>query len=256
MSAMPLIQLPPLLPEKQIASLFLLPDCDMACVFCASERGFDVMSCADAHGVVDALAATAVRNIVFGGGEPLLWPHDLDALAGHARRLGFLTQVCTNGAAALGATDLPHVDRVILPLESTDAATHDALRRRAGGHHAGVLERLRALLDGGREVTLSTVVTARNIDHVARIGELLAGLAAGGGRIHAWHLYRFLAVGRGGAENANALAVDAPAYLSVCAEAKGLGLPFPVYRRDDMLRSSSVEFLWMEDGRLRVGSAG
>ena len=34
----------------------------------------------------------------------------------------------------------------------------------------------------------------------------------------------------------------------------GLDLGFPVYRRDNMLRSSSVEFFWYEEGRLRVGS--
>ena len=245
---------PDVRPGKRIASVFLLPDCDMACTFCASERGFDVMTYDEADALLTALASTAIESVVLGGGEPLLWPHGIDRLAARASELGFVVQVCTNGGAPIRPFDLPHVDRIILPLESTVAATHDDLRRRAGGHHAGVVERIESLLAGGRELTLSTVVTAGNIEHLPAIAAYLDGLARAGGRLHAWHLYRFLPVGRGGAANAPALEVTAAAFSAACERAKSLPLPFPVYRRDDMLRSSSVEFFWREDGRLRTSA--
>jgi len=239
-----------------IASLFLLPQCDMGCRFCASEAGFSTMDFDQALGLLLALRRRGVESVVFGGGEPSLWPHGLGRICGAAKRLGFLVQVCTNGVALpQGFERDPRVDRYILPLESADPAVHDRIRRRAGGsHHAIVLERLAALAGSGTEVTMSTVVTRDNVDGLEAIADLLARARRHGLSIHAWHLYRFLAVGRGGAANAASLDVGRGEFLRTCAAVRRRDPGFRIYRRDDMLRSSTVEFFWFEGERLRIGS--
>jgi MoaA/NifB/PqqE/SkfB family radical SAM enzyme len=240
-------------PRKRIASVFLLPDCAMACRFCASAPDFAVMSKAQAEGLLGDLAARGIDNLVLGGGEPFLWPHGLRELAERARSLGFLVQVCTSGADLPdGFERLPAFDRFILPLEAADAATHDRLRIHPGGHHRLVLARLEALVAAGRELTISTVVTRENLAGLPALAALLASLKAKGARLHAWHLYRFLPIGRAGAPNADSLDLDLRAYLDAVEAVRRANLGFPVFRRSDMRRASSVVYLWAEADGLRV----
>jgi MoaA/NifB/PqqE/SkfB family radical SAM enzyme len=135
-----------------------------------------------------------------------------------------------------------------------DPAIHDGLRAHPAGHHRLVLDRIDTLAGSGRQLTVSTVVTRDNIDRLAEVGEFLAHSTARGVDVHAWHLYRFLPVGRSGSRNANRLSITHGEFASACARARNPRLPFRVYRRDNMLRSSSVEFFWFENGRLEVGS--
>jgi MoaA/NifB/PqqE/SkfB family radical SAM enzyme len=243
-------------PRKRIASLFLTPLCDMGCRFCASETDFSTMSFDEATSLLSALRRR-VEGVVLGGGEPFLWPHDLEKLACLACDMGFQVQVCTNGVSLPeGFEHIDAIHRYILPLEAMDPGMHDGLRIRAGGgHHGIVMDRIQALAKAGREITLSTVVTSKNIAELQPIAEWLAWQSLVGLKVHAWHLYRFLPVGRGGAQHGQELAVDREAYLRACSAMKTAGLPFPVLRRDDMTRASTVEFCWFEKGRLRMGSA-
>lgn len=242
-------------PRKRIASLFLTPLCDMGCRFCASEADFSVMSFAEATMLLSALRGR-VDGVVLGGGEPFLWPHGLEKLACLACDMGLQVQVCTNGVnMPAGFERLEAVHRYILPLEAMDPGLHDRLRIRAGGgHHGIVMDRIQALSRAGREITLSTVVTSENLGGLQAIAEWLAWQTLVGLKVHAWHLYRFLPVGRGGAAHGQELAVERDLYLRACGAVKAAGLPFPVLRRDDMTRASTVEFCWFEKGRLRLGS--
>ena len=244
-------------PRKRIASLFLTPLCDMGCRFCASETDFSAMSFDEATSLLSALRGR-VDGVVLGGGEPFLWPHDLGKLACLASDMGFQVQVCTNGVnMPAGYERIEAIHRYILPLEAMDAGLHDSLRIRAGGgHHGIVMDRIQALARAGCEITISTVVTSKNIGELQAIAEWLAWQSMVGLKVHAWHLYRFLPVGRGGAPQGQELAVDREAYLQACDAMKSAGLPFPVLRRDDMTRASTVEFCWFEKGRLRLGSEG
>jgi len=250
------VELPIEIPEhKRVAAFFLLPDCDIRCTFCISHNGFDVVDEERARLFLELLAPTSIESVVLGGGEPLLWPHDLARLATRCGELGMVSQLNTHGGGLMERFgELAGVDRFILPVESTDPAVHDNLRRGKLGHHRMVCELIERAIDVGRELTFATVVTAENHQDVAGIGAWFAELEARGARIHAWHLYNFLPEGRGGARRiAQHLALPREDFLAACAAAKGTGLGFPVYRRDDMLRSSTVEFFWFEDGRLCVG---
>jgi MoaA/NifB/PqqE/SkfB family radical SAM enzyme len=250
-----MIRLPELDPRKTIASLFLLPDCDMACRFCASERGFSTMGPDTAEKLLDTLRAHGFESVVFGGGEPSLWPHDLGRLTRKARELGFVVQVCTNGVGLPERfPDDADVDRYILPLESMEPEVHDRLRIHERGHHALMLRRIEQLAGSGRALTVSTVITRANLHHLEEIADYLRGMEAHGVTVHAWHLYRFIPVGRGGRPNAEKLAVSRDEFLDACRRAKRSGLGFPVYRRDNMLRSSTVEFFWTEGTELHTGS--
>ena len=240
---------------KRVATLFLLPHCDMSCTFCASESGFSVMSFEEAAGLLRGLARGPVRSVVLGGGEPFLWPHGLVRLARLGRSLGLLVQVCTNGVhLPRGFERLEGIDRYILPLESMVPLQHDALRRHPRGHHAVVLQRIAELAGTGRQLTVSTVVTRANIGCLEAIADYLCGIRLRGVALHAWHLYRFLPVGRGGTVHATDLAVAEADYLRACETARSLARGFRVFRRPDMQRSSTVEYFWFERGRLRVGS--
>jgi len=249
-----MVKLPPLGRRKRIASLFLLPQCDMTCRFCASESEFSVMTFEQAVGLLEALREQGIRNVVFGGGEPTLWPHDPERLCGVARRLGFFVQLCTNGVGLGAALERrPEFDRCILPLESMDPAVHDALRQLASGHHALVLRRIAELSDAKVELSLATVVTRENLSGLTAIGEHLTEARRSGAAIHAWHLYRFLPVGRAGRAQSERLGVSRAEYLGACASARAAAKGYSVYRRNNMLRSRSVEFFWFEGRRLRVG---
>ncbi len=244
-------------PRKRIASFFLTSRCDMGCRFCASETDFSVMSFDEAAALLSALKGR-VDSVVLGGGEPLLWPHDLEKLACFASDLGLQVQVCTNGVnLPPGFETIAAIHRYILPLESLDPELHERLRvLDGGGHHGLVMARIRTLVEAGREFTLSTVVTRDNLIGLQDLAEWLAAECLSGLKLHAWHLYRFLPVGRGGAVNGQSLAVDRDEYLRACRALKAAGLPFAVYQRDDMQRASSVEFFWFQQGRLRMGSDG
>ena len=255
MSHVPTVDPGPTDPRRTIAVLFLLPDCDMRCRFCASERSFDTMSFAQACALLEALRAHGFRNVVLGGGEPALWPHDLVALCRLARELGFLVQLNTNGVRVPpGFPRVPGVDRTILSLEAADRALHDSLRPGRTSHYGLTQERIAALARAERELTISTVVTARNAHAVVDVARHLRSWWTRGARLHAWHLYNFLPVGRGGRPHAEELAVPRERFLAACRIAKASGLPFPVYRRSHMLRSSTVEFFRYERGELVGGS--
>ncbi len=243
--------LPDIPRDKWIAAIYLLPDCNMGCTFCGSELGFDVLDPTLARRMLVDLKARGFTQVVLGGGEPLLWPHGVVDLAQAARELGFLVQLCTNGTLLEGLERETAFDRFILPLEALTPALHDQLRVLPGGHHAQVLAALDRLQAAGRSVSLATVVTRENLAELPPLAEELARRKAAGLAIHAWHLYRFLPVGREGRAHAG-LATTAEAYRAAVDHVRSVNRGFPIYRRSDMLRSSSVAYVWSEGGRLRT----
>ncbi len=241
--------------KAEVAVLMLHSACQMRCPFCVTEGSLSPMSFDQAAGLLKDLRAEGFNNVVFGGGEPTLWRGGLEALARLAKQAGFLTQVGSNGIAMEGAiASSPFIDRWVLPLESPFADTHDRMRPLEGSHHALILERLERLRREGREVTLSTVVTRENGGELEDLADFLEGYVERGGRVHAWHLYRFLPLGRGGWINSPALGMSQGLYDACCDSARARVRSFRAYKRPDMFHSHDVDFFWFEGAALRRGS--
>jgi pyruvate-formate lyase-activating enzyme len=239
----------------RIAVVFLHADCNMTCTFCVTENTVDTMGFDQATRVLAVLKQRSVDNVVLGGGEPFAWPGDTVGLAARAKELGFVVQVGTNGIAMPeNYSRIDSIDRYVLPLDAADASVHNELRRYGNRHHAIILDRLEALRRRGKTVTVSTVVTARNIHALSDLSAFLARYRDDGGRIHAWHLYKFIPEGRGGRRNADSLRVSDSDYDAACNRAKGESPGVTVFKRKDMFHSKSVDFFWYEKGTMRVGS--
>jgi MoaA/NifB/PqqE/SkfB family radical SAM enzyme len=235
----------------RVAVLFLSPACNMACEFCGAEAAFSPMSWGKALELLQSLKRRGVESVVLGGGEPFLWREDPRRLAAEARALGLHTQVGSNGSWGMqDAETLRAFDRWVLPLESGEEAVHDAMRPHEGGHLAlvkSLLERLRELKV---EATISTLVTGENFDTLVALGEWIQAYASRGGRLHAWHLYRFLPVGRGGKLNSSRF-LTAPGVfdeIGTLLQSRFPGLT--IYRRPDMYHSKRVSFHWSERGKM------
>ena len=228
--------------RPDIAVVMLTPACGMSCAFCVTED-FEPMDFEEAVALLRGLRERGILRLVLGGGEPFTWGHGTLALAARAKAMGFHVQVGTNGIdLPEGFERLDSIDRYVLPLESTDPAVHDGLRVFSRSHHAIILDRLERLRAAGKPVTVSTVVTRENIGDLPGLGRFLEAYRLGGGLLHAWHLYRFIPVGRGGGRHAERLAVDEADFHRPCDALKEAGLGFPVYKRPDMYRSRTVGF--------------
>jgi MoaA/NifB/PqqE/SkfB family radical SAM enzyme len=241
--------------RERIAVLFLQPQCNMTCLFCATEDGFQAMGLEQARILIQALHADGVTNVILGGGEPFAWKPGAMALAEYAKSLGLLVQIGTNGLALPeGYERSPWVDRYILPLESAEARLNDTLRIHRAGHHAVVLDRLRTLGRAGKSVTVSTVVTRLNLGGLDDMGRLLADYHREFGNLHAWHLYRLLLVGRGGTVHGPRLDVSAEDYRLACDRVRERETGIRILKRPDMLHSARVGFYWLQAGRYRCQS--
>ncbi len=239
----------------QIAVVFLHPACNMTCTFCGTENDIDSMTPEQAWTLFDRIKGRGFGNVVLGGGEPFAWPHDVVSAAEDAKANGLFVQVGTNGIGLPADFEaLDCIDRYVLPLDGADAEGHNAVRITRNGHYELIVKRLETLRRARKSVTVSTVVTSRNANDLDRIGSFLATYHEWGGQLHAWHLYKFLPIGRGGRENADTLSIPDADYNAACAVVKGRDLGFPVYKRQDMRHSRHVDFFWYEGGALRIGS--
>ncbi|MAE45485.1 MAG: hypothetical protein CMJ86_01215 [Planctomycetes bacterium] len=241
--------------KYSIAVILLQPQCNMTCSFCVTENDFDRMEYSEALRLLDHLRDDGIRTVIFGGGEPFAWPGDLIALASQAKARGMIVQVGTNGVdLPAGFSGLTCIDRWILPLESVAPNIHNAMRQWRGGHHGTIVERLGELQRACRTVTVSTVLTAVNIDGVADLARYLREYHSVAENVHAWHLYQFLPIGRGGERSKAELAIPPEQFEAACESVRCDELPFSVFRRADMYRPRTIAFYWSKDGILRSGS--
>lgn len=239
----------------QIAVIFLHGGCNMHCTFCATSEQVAALTFRETCDLLDMLERRGFVNVVLGGGEPFAWGEDTLSLAREAKARGFVVQIGTNGVAMpAGFAHEPAVDRYVLPLDGPDDASHNQLRHYGEGHFACVRDRLESLREAGKTVTISTVVTASNLDQLEGLGSFLHEYQLRGGRLHAWHLYKFVPEGRGGRAHRDALDISMEAYNSACARVKQARLPFQVFKRKDMFHSRTVDFFWREGDGIKVGS--
>lgn len=233
-------------------------DCNMHCRFCITDSRVEAMSADDYDRALSRLEEEGFQNIVIGGGEPFCWQGGLRHAAESAKSRGFYVQVGTNGILIPDQDGYHHcIDRYVLPLDAADAAGHDSLRSFPGGsgsHHALILRRLTQVRDWGYSVTVSTVVSRKNLEDIVSIGDLLADYVSGGGCLHAWHLYCFVPRGRGGSRAAAALGISRDEFNEAAGRVHAQHYPYVIFKRPDMRHSATVDFFWQEGGHLRVGS--
>lgn len=141
----------------------LIRACNASCRFCfATFR--DVagrIRTSEARRLLDRLRSAGGEKITFAGGEPTLHP-DLGELLGHAKDLGFITCVVTNGFK-LGDLLDAHADILDwagLSIDSGSEAVQAALGRGRGDHVARCVELADRCRAEGVRVKLNTVVTA------------------------------------------------------------------------------------------------
>lgn len=239
--------------SKRFAVVFLLPDCDIRCKFCVTEENFGVVPPDRARELLLPLKDEGFEGVIFGGGEPTLWPGDLRILAREAQDLGFSVQIGTHAMhLPLGFETWNEVTRWVLPLESTDPVPHNRLRPTTGSHHAVIQQRLGTLGEAGRSVTVSTVVTRENIKGLPALGRWLTDYNDRHGNLHAWHLYRLVERGRMGSLFGRQLQVPLEDYRHALANLKNSSSnTFHIFRREDMPRSREVAFWSYRNGRLR-----
>jgi MoaA/NifB/PqqE/SkfB family radical SAM enzyme len=242
-------------PAAQVAVVMLTPACDMACPYCGAEASFRALGEGEAAALMWSLAGAGFRSVVLGGGEPFCWQGDLRRLAASAKAAGLEVQVGSNlRRLPADAPAWDEVDRWVLPLESADAAAHDALRPGAPSHYGVVLGALEAFRRAGREVTVSSVARPGAAQDLAGVAQLLRSWRARGLRLHAWHLYRFQAMGRAGACNAARFAQDEGQWRALADGLRQAFPDLPLLLRPDLLHSRQVAFFWgVAEGLRRQG---
>ena len=234
-----------------VGVLMLTARCDMHCAFCIADNGFVDIDPDDSETILEALAHQGIKELVLGGGEPFCWRGDLLSLARSAKKYNFNVQVGTNAthfkASMARCSD---VDRWVLPLESPDAKIHDALRPGFGSNFDHVTGAMQACLEAGREITVSTVVSKESLDQLPALTDYLETWIKKGGKLHAWHLYRFQPEGRGGQDNASRFEIPVETYRRQCHALREKHPDLNILLRPDLYRSHQVAFYWREGRRL------
>lgn len=165
--------------------------CNQSCPHCyasASKKPSPTdLSSEEAHRLVDDLADTGVRILIFSGGEPLLRPDLLDLIE-HARERGISPQLSTNGVLldARMATNLAEAGVGYVGISIDGVPTfNDAYRGMVGAFGRATRGLLNARAAGMR-TGLRMTVTRRNRDQVGAMVD--HGRAIGVDRFYVSHL--------------------------------------------------------------------
>lgn len=154
--------------------------CNLRCKHCLTSSGKAWPAELDTRGalaLLDALAEAQVLSLTVSGGEPLI-RRDILTLLRRAGELGLRVEVATNGLvlprAFLDALDAIPVFDVQVSLDGL-GAEHDRFRGRAGAFDAACRS-LRALREAGLSTSVSTTVTAENLDRLEALVDLAVEL--------------------------------------------------------------------------------
>jgi radical S-adenosyl methionine domain-containing protein 2 len=137
--------------------------CNAHCRFCfATFRAVKAVAATDtSRALIDALAMAGCEKLNFAGGEPTL-RRDLGELIRHAKSLGLVTSIVTNGFGldALLDDHADAVDWVGLSVDSSREDVQAELGRGDGTHVANSIRLASRCRDAGVRVKLNSVVTA------------------------------------------------------------------------------------------------
>jgi MoaA/NifB/PqqE/SkfB family radical SAM enzyme len=141
--------------------------CNLDCTFCYNDLslGGQRLSLAQYRELLDDLASLGVLNLSLTGGEPLAHPRFFE-IAGHAKSLGFVIRLKTNGHAVKGAVARRIRDEVDpflveVSLHGASAETHDRQTRVAGSFER-LVGNIREMKSLGLRVKANSVLTRWN----------------------------------------------------------------------------------------------
>lgn len=169
--------------DKHILSSVLLEltyRCNLDCFFCYNDRTQQGTPLAkeDYFRLLDDLAGMQVLNLTLSGGEPLAHP-DFWAIGRHARDLGFVVRVKSNGHAlgpVLARRLKEEVDpfNVDISLHGACAEAHDR-QTRIPGSFDRLMVNLRTMQSLGLRIKLNSPLTAWNEGEIERMFALADG---------------------------------------------------------------------------------
>ena len=166
-------------PGERNVFLHLLTACNLRCRHCyinPEEHGANTLSFETAVRWLELFARDRESNLILLGGEPTLHP-DLAEIIRRAKGMGFHVTVDSNGYLfhdLLHRVTPAELDYLSFSLDGPDAAVNDAIR--GAGGFAVCTENIRRAVDLGFNASLICTVSALNIEHVARMPELVARL--------------------------------------------------------------------------------
>lgn len=153
----------------------LTAQCNERCVHCYAESSperTEALDRATVLGVLDEAAAMGFAMVQFTGGDPLLCPFLAEAAA-HARGLGLVVEVYTNGLALAPALlERLHAQQAAFAfsLYADRPAEHDAVTRTPGSH-ARTADAIRRAVAIGAPVRVAVIAMGEN---QARVAEAIA----------------------------------------------------------------------------------
>lgn len=172
-------------------SIFVTSRRNYQCAFCYRHVDKGDMTFERAIQVVNHLKSISLMEginlkVSFAGGEPTLVPWISDAIA-YARKLGFKTELITNGANPISDDLLKLLDVITADIDSSKEETNLKLGKpRTHVSNAENLMQRAAKLN--LKVKINTVVTRINISDV----EEIAGWIKSRKNIYRWKIFQFL----------------------------------------------------------------
>jgi len=166
-------------PRVATIDFHVTSECSQECPYCWGPQEVPAVDTATALAIVERIAATGARRIVFTGGDPVK-REDLGALIHRAHRAGLEVALSTTGdllTAAFLTEHAAEIDLVSLPLDG--ACEEVSQRTKKEGHFTAVMAAL-DLLGGypGIDLKVATPVTRHNLADVPNIVRLLEERAA------------------------------------------------------------------------------
>ena len=176
----------PVLPKA--VDIRVLGACNLRCAYCFGPRhNIGPKRSRELLDLRVRLHDSGVERIVFTGGEPLLAP-DTPRLIRHAKRLGMVTILSTNGSRlpALHSRFMPCLDWIALPMDGPTADVHNKCRP-GPPSFSWTTSSIHLTRDKypNTRIKLGTVVQRKNLEEVHRIPEALGTSL----RPDTWKLY-------------------------------------------------------------------
>lgn len=161
--------------------------CNLSCEHCYTESGpkvYGELEIGLLRDVLDDAWQLGYRQLAVSGGEPLLYS-ELHALLEHAKELGMITSVTTNGMLATPARWLPLAPLVDVTAISIDGveADHDRIRGMRGAF-AKTVANLSTIRASGCAFGFIFTLTQYNVDTLEAVVELAKAHGASSVQIH------------------------------------------------------------------------